>query len=77
MREWLQDEKFSWEALRNFASYLAQQETIPVGFNMKSVAGAAVEHKMLAVTKEKEPLVLLLDTPWTQFFGRSPGFKET
>jgi hypothetical protein len=42
---------------------------------MQNVGGAAVEQKMLAVSKKKEPLEMSVDTPWTRFFSRSPGFS--
>ncbi|TVY37009.1 Ribosomal lysine N-methyltransferase [Lachnellula subtilissima] len=63
MRLWLKAEEPSSEALRNFASLVAREETVPARFDMQNVEGAAVEQKMLAVSKRKEPLGVSLDKP--------------
>jgi len=75
VREWLQTEEFSWECLCNFASFVVQEETVSAHFNMQNVGGAAVEQKMLAIGKRKEPQETSVDTSWTQFFSASPGFS--
>ncbi|TVY90264.1 Ribosomal lysine N-methyltransferase, partial [Lachnellula willkommii] len=78
MRQWLEaGEEPSSEALRNFASLVVREETVPARFNMQNVGSAAVEQKMLAITKRNEPPRVSLDKPWTQFFRKDPGYSPT
>jgi hypothetical protein len=75
VREWLQAGMLSSEELRNFASYVAKEETIPARFNMESVNGP-VEQKMLVVSKRKDTLRISTETAWSRLFSKSPGFRK-
>ncbi|TVY40367.1 Ribosomal lysine N-methyltransferase [Lachnellula occidentalis] len=78
IRLWLEaEEEPSSEALRNFASLVGREETVPARFNMQNVGDAAVEQKMLAISKRKAPLRVSLDEPWTRFFHKDAGFCPT
>jgi hypothetical protein len=59
----------SRERLRNFASFVAQEETIIAPYKMQhSPKGTVVEQKLLYVTKWKETSAKVLSGPWTNFF---------
>jgi hypothetical protein len=59
----------SRERLRNFASFVAQEETIIVPYKMQhSPKGTIVEQKLLYVTKWKGTSAEVAGGPWTNFF---------
>jgi hypothetical protein len=67
-REELFSSPESRERLRNFASFVAQEETIIVPYKMQhSPKGTIVEQKLLYVTKWKGTSAKALNEPWTNF----------
>lgn len=64
----------SSQALRNFASYVAKEESIPTRFNMESVNGP-VEQKMLVINKRKEAPKVSTETAWSRLFSRAPALS--
>jgi hypothetical protein len=76
VREWFQAGTLSSEALRNFASYVAKEETIPTPFNMESVVGP-VEQKMLVVSKRKDLPQVSTGTSWPRILSTSPGSSKS
>jgi hypothetical protein len=59
----------SHKRLRNFASFVAQEETIIVPYKMQhSPKGMIVEQKLLYITKWKGTSAKVLNGQWTNFF---------
>jgi hypothetical protein len=58
----------SRERLRNFASFVAQEETIIVPYKTQhSSEGTVVEQKLLYITKWKGTSAKAVNGPWTDF----------
>jgi hypothetical protein len=60
------------DRLRNFASFVAEEETIIVPYKMQhSPKATIVQQKLLYVTKWKGTSAKVLNGPWTSFFMES------
>jgi hypothetical protein len=72
LREWLADPS-SITRLRNFASFVAQEETFSVRYKMQEGARPLVEQKVLCITKSTERGgAQSAAGAWTRFFEQGP-----
>jgi hypothetical protein len=71
LREWLADPS-SVMRLRNFASFVAQEETFSVRYKMQEGVRPFVEQKVLCISKSTEKGAQRTGGAWTRFFEQGP-----
>ncbi|KAH6672995.1 hypothetical protein B0J14DRAFT_654720 [Halenospora varia] len=77
VQEWLQSERISWQGLRNYASFMETEETIPAEIVEGDSGPRGAPKKMLVIIKGNDLTHSELVTPWSQFLHRAPGYAKT
>lgn len=77
VQEWLQSERISWQGLRNYASFMETEETIPAEIVEGDSGPRGAPKKMLVIIKGNDLAHSELVTPWSQFLHRAPGHAKT
>ncbi|KAH8670425.1 hypothetical protein BGZ60DRAFT_34760 [Tricladium varicosporioides] len=77
VKEWLQLEQVSWQGLRNYASFVETEETIPAEIVERDFGPHEAPKKMLVIVKGNGLVHSAPVNPWSQFLQRSPGHANS